>query len=110
MTWGRSGSKVVLVVVGGTVVVVELVVVVEVEVVTGSVELLVEAEVDDDVGGPVVVVAESLQATVSTMTAKEAVQRPLIPQATSSPLGCVTPKDGTEWATLGAGGAGTRPR
>jgi hypothetical protein len=65
----------VTVVVGGTVVVVELVVVVEVDVVRGSVELLVEAEVDDDVGGPVVVVAESLQATVSTMTANRAGQR-----------------------------------
>ncbi len=72
MTWGALGSRVVLVVVE-TVVVVEAVVVVEGNVVTGGVELVVE--VDDDVGGPVVVVAESLQATVSTMTANEADQR-----------------------------------
>jgi hypothetical protein len=95
MTWGRSGSKVVLVVVGGTVVVVELVVVVEVEVVTGSVELLVEAEVDDDVGGPVVVVAESLQATVSTMTANKAVQRHWTRQATAVTPWSREPKNGT---------------
>ena len=63
--------------------VVELVVVVEVEVVTESVELLVEAEVDDDVGGSVVVVAESLQATVSTMTANTAVQRHRARRATA---------------------------
>ena len=63
-----------LVVVGGTVVVVELVVVVDDCVVTGSVEPLVEVEVGDDVGGPDVVEAESLQATVSTATANKAVQ------------------------------------